>query len=403
MSSRACISALLSMLLLALAAAAPAAAATTDISFRQILTGYDQPVHVTHAPGVGNLLFVVEQGGKIKRVRFRDGRWHKAGTFLNISGRVSPPVLNLEIGLFGLAFDPGYRKNGRFYVAYSRGPGAPDLESVVSEFRRKSGGKASPKSERVLMVIKQPNDHHNVSHLAFGPDGKLYVGSGDGGGGTAGTQGQNRRDKFGKILRIDPRDPDGNGKRRFSIPKDNPYVGKHGLDTIWASGLRNPWSFSFDDKNGNLWVADVGQGLREEVNRSRSNKSGRRAGRGANYGWDHCQGSLEYANDEGDPDLDCEFGTLPRYEYPHDGQHCAVIGGFVHRSAIKKDWRGLYVGADWCGTLFVIDQQGRELLTRNVPFGFVAIGDDSKGRLFAVNRGDGTLHRIMMSGKRPRP
>jgi glucose/arabinose dehydrogenase len=391
------------MVLLVLVAAAPASAAKGNVSYQQVLAGYDKPVKVTHAPGVGNLLFVVEQGGKIKRARLKNGQWQKAGTFLNISDRVSPPVLNLEIGLFGIAFDPGYRKNGRFYVAYSRGPGAPDLESVVSEFRRASGGKASPKSERVLMVTRQPNDHHNVSHLAFGPDGRLYIGSGDGGGGAPGTQGQNLRDKFGKILRIDPRDPDGGGKRRFSIPRDNPYVGKHGLDTIWARGLRNPWAFSFNAKNGDLWVADVGQGLREEVNRSRANKAGRKAGRGANYGWDTCQGSLEYASDEGDADLDCDTGTLPRYEYAHDGSHCAVIGGFVYRAPEKKDWRGLYVGADWCGSLFVIDQQGRELLSKDAPFGFVAIGEDSRGRLFAVDRGNGTLHRVVLSGKRPRP
>lgn len=395
----------ISLVVLLLAALVPAASAApaADVSYRQVLSGYDSPVYVTHAPGVGNVLFVVEQGGKIKRARLKDGAWRKVGTFLDIRDRVSPPTLNMEIGLLGVAFHPDYRKNGLFYVAYTRGAGAPDLESVVSEFRRTSTGKSARWTERVLMVVKQRNDHHNVAHLVFGPDRLLYLASGDGGGGTLGEQGQDLRSKYGKILRIDPRDPDGAGKRRFGIPRGNPYVGKYGLDTIWSMGLRNPWGISFDRKTGDLWIGDVGQGKREEVDVSRSNARGLRAGRGADYGWDSCQGSLEYADDEGDEDVICEQGTLPVYEYPHDDSHCAVIGGSVYRGPETKQWRGLYVGADWCGSLFVIDQQGREILAKSAPRGIVGIGDDKRGRLFAVHRQDGTISRIVFSGVPARP
>jgi glucose/arabinose dehydrogenase len=395
----------ISLVLLLLTALVPAASAApaADVSYQQVLAGYASPVYVTHASGVGDVLFVVEQGGKIKRARFKDGAWRKVGTFLDIRDRVSPLTLNLELGLLGVAFHPNYRQNGRFYVAYTRGAGAPDLESVVSEFRRTSPGKAAPSSERILMVVKQRNDHHNVSRLTFGPDGLLYIASGDGGGGTLGEQGQDLRSKYGKILRIDPRDPDGAGKRRFSIPRSNPYVGKYGLDTIWSMGLRNPWGISFDRKSGDLWIGDVGQGLREEVDRSRSNARGLRAGRGADYGWDSCQGSLEYADDENDEDPLCEQGVLPLYEYAHDAEHCAVIGGSVYRGPEMKRWRGLYVGADWCGSLFVIDQRGREVIAKSAPQGIVAIGDDKAGRLFAVHRQDGTISRIVFSGVPTRP
>jgi glucose/arabinose dehydrogenase len=375
-----------------------ASAATSDISLPTILSGYSRPVLVTHAPSGGRVIFIVEQTGKIKRATFANGRWQKLNTFLDLSGKVNDPrkAGNAERGLLGLAFHPKYKQNGRFYVNYTRaGSGARKGDSVVAEYRRKTNAKANVSSRRVLMVVDQPASNHNGGHLAFGPDGLLYIGFGDGGGGAAGN-GQRLSTRLGALLRIDPLDPDGGGPRKYRTPSSNPRVGKSGLNSIWAWGLRNPWRYSFDRKNGNLWIGDVGQGTREEVNRSRSNGNGRSAGKGKNYGWNRCEGSRRYPSTA----QGCTFGARPVHDYGHGSGRCSVTGGYVHRGPSDSTWRGLYVGGDYCGRLFVLTADGTVKLSKVTSRRISSFGEDTAGRLFATDL-RGQILRVRMDGPRP--
>jgi len=383
------------------ALAGPAQAASSAVSLKPILRGYDRPVLVAHAPGGGREIFIVEQSGRIERATYRNGRWIRLGTFLDLSSLVNDPgqAGNGERGLLGLAFHPRYRTNGRLYVYYTRRTaGSGNGDAVVAEYRRRSASRAAARSRRVLMVIDQPASNHNGGHLAFGPDGLLYIGTGDGGGaGDPDRNGQDLRSRLGKILRLDPRDPDGAGPRRYRTPASNPRVGKRGLDVIWAWGLRNPWRFSFDRARGDLWIGDVGQGAREEIDRSRADARGKRAGRGVNYGWNRCEGRRRYP----DTAVRCGFGTLPVNDYRHGPSRCSVTGGYVYRGPYARAWRGLYIGADFCGRLFVLDRRGRVRLSRDTDHRISAFGEDARGRLYATDLADGTIYRVRFRGPRP--
>jgi glucose/arabinose dehydrogenase len=392
---------LVSVALVAGVMAAPAGAASSKVSLNRVLTGYSRPVLVTHAPGGGRTIFIVEQTGKIKRATFANGRWKKLGVFLDLSNLVNDPNLagNGERGLLGLAFHPDYRNNGRFYVTYTRrGSGSRKGDTVIAEFRRASPGKANKGSKRTLMVIDQPESNHNGGHLAFGPDRLLYVGMGDGGGsGDPNGNGQKLSTRLGALLRIDPLDPDGAGPRRYRIPAGNPRVGKSGQNSLWAWGLRNPWRFSFDRNNGNLWIGDVGQGAREEVDRARSNAAGIAAGKGRNYGWNRCEGKREYP----DTGSTCTFGTRPVFDYAHGSGRCSVTGGHVHRGPGAPTWRGLYIGGDFCGRLFVLNINGKVKLSRTTNRRIASFGEDAAGRIFATDLASGSIYRVRMTGPRP--
>jgi glucose/arabinose dehydrogenase len=381
--------------------ATPASAAKSKISLSRVLSGYSRPVLVTHAPGGGRTIFIVEQTGKIKRATYTNGGWKKQGVFLDLRNLVNDPKLtgNGERGLLGLAFHPNYRSNGRFYVDYTRrGNGSRKGDTVIAEFRRASAGKADKGSKRTLMIIDQPASNHNGGHLAFGPDGLLYIGMGDGGGsGDPNGNGQKLSSKLGALLRIDPLDPDGAGPRRFRIPSGNPRVGKTGQNSLWAWGLRNPWRFSFDRRSGNIWIGDVGQGAREEIDRSASNKFGRAAGKARNYGWNRCEGKRRYP----DTAATCTFGTRPVHDYAHGPGRCSVTGGYVHRGPAAKAWRGLFVGGDFCGRLFVLDFKGRVKLSKTTDRRISSFGEDARGRIFATDLASGNIYRVKMTGPRP--
>lgn len=377
-----------------------AAGASSDISLRTILSGYSRPVLVTHAPGGGRVIFIVEQTGKIKRATYANGRWTKLNTFLDIRSKVNDPrkAGNGERGLLGLAFHPDYTRNGRFYVNYTRaGSGGKKGDSVVAEYRRATGTKANRSSGRVLMVVNQPGSNHNGGHMAFGPDRLLYIGFGDGGGaGDPRGNGQKLRTRLGALLRIDPLDPDGAGPKRYRTPGSNPRVGKSGRNDLWAWGLRNPWRFSFDRKNGNLWIGDVGQGVREEIDRSRST-NGRKAGKGKNYGWNRCEGSRRYPNTS----RRCTFGARPVHDYVHGSGRCSVTGGYVHRGPEAASWRGRYIAGDFCGRLFVLSVDGKVRLSKVTGRRIASFGEDAAGRLFATDVVSGQIMRVRMSGPRP--
>jgi putative cell wall-binding protein len=348
-----------------------------------VTAGLASPVLVTHAGDAR--LFVVEQAG---RIRIVDGGTLLPAPFLDISG----PVLDGgERGLLGLAFHPQFAANRRFFVFYTRDDG--DLQ--VSEFLRSSGNAnlADPASERPLLRIEHSaNTNHNGGMLAFGPDGMLFVATGDGGGGgDPFGAGQDINSRLGKILRInvDAADP------ATQPPPDNPFVGTAGDDLIWSLGLRNPWRFGFDRANGDLWIADVGQGSWEEVNRATA-ASGR--GRGANFGWSVMEGAHCY-----NASTCSQAGlTLPLAEYAHGSGDCSVTGGYVYRGSASPVLTGLYLFGDFCsGRIWSVAAGGPAIqaptLLLDTTLGISSFGEDAAGELYVVSLG-GSIHRLVASG-----
>ena len=235
-----------------------------DIELEVFATGFSSPVNVKHAGD--DRLFVVERAGVIKILN-ADGTVNSA-PFLDINSR----VINSggEQGLLALAFHPNYTANGFFYVNYINNSG----DTVISRFTRSSENAADPNSEVLLLTISQPFSNHNGGDMHFGPnDGYLYISTGDGGSaGDPVNYGQNTSSLLGKMLRIDV---DGTSEGNYGIPNDNPFVGNGAvLDEIWAIGLRNPWKWSFDRSNGDMWIADVGQSNKEEINRVPASSTG---------------------------------------------------------------------------------------------------------------------------------
>ncbi len=304
-----------------------------SLSLRPVVSGLSSPLFVT-APAGDLRLFVVEQGGRIRVVRSGQVL---AAPFLSL-----PVLSGGERGLLGMAFHPDYGSNGKFYVHYSTAAGVPtgfDHNSVVAEFTVSADPNvADATSERRLLVIPQPSSNHNGGMLAFGPDGYLYVGLGDGGGAGC-TEPCSSRDPntfLGSLLRIDVdgRDP---GKE-YRVPTDNPFVSGGGAPEVWAYGLRNPWRFSFDA--GLLYIGDVvGQDAREEIDVVSASLPG------ADYGWDIFEGTRCFDAAKG-----CTpAGQIaPVLEYTH-AQGCSVTGGYVYRGQEIPHLVGDYVYGDWCG------------------------------------------------------
>jgi glucose/arabinose dehydrogenase len=290
--------------------------------------GFDTPVHVDDAPGFPKLLFVVEQPGSIRVVR--DGQTLKRD-FLDLRDRVQ---FGGEEGLLSVAFDPGYERNRRFYVYYVNNGG--DIEVDAFKRKRKSSTRADAGSRRKVIEVAHPaNSNHNGGQLQFGPDGLLYVGTGDGGSaGDPEGNAQNRNSLLGKLLRIAPRKGGG-----YATPESNPFAGGQGKDEIYALGLRNPYRFTFDSQSGDVWIGDVGQDAWEEIDRA-----GRAALAGANFGWDIFEG--DHAFEGGGPPPNYR---APVFEYSSSGGNCAVTGGYVVRDRGLPALNGRYLYADFCG------------------------------------------------------
>lgn len=308
-----------------------AASAKGGVGLKKI-GSFEAPVYVTGAPGFPQLLFVVEQQGRIAVIK--SGR--RAGTFLAIRGLVD---YGGERGLLSVAFPPDYARSKRFYVYYTDHDGA----IRVDEFRRRTATRAAPGSRREVIRILHPvNANHNGGQLQF-LGNLLYFGTGDGGsGGDPPNNAQNKEVLLGKLLRIDPRDADG---KPYTVPASNPFVGKPGRDEIYSYGLRNPFRFSFDTSHGQprIAIGDVGQNQFEELDYT---TTGRAAG--ANFGWDALEGFGKYTDENsGTPD---PGGTVkPILAYPHSrGGSCSIIGGYVVRDPRLRDLRGRYVYADLC-------------------------------------------------------
>ncbi len=350
----------------------------------QALPGtFDFPVLLT-APAGDPRLFVVEKGGTVRIVK--NGAV-VARPFLDISALVSNGG---EQGLLGLAFAPDYATSGRVFVSYTDLAG----NSVIASYRVSADpDSVDAGSAAIRLTVTQPYDNHNGGNIVFGPDGYLYFGLGDGGsGGDPQGRGQDRSDLLGSLLRLDVA-----GATGYAVPNDNPFRNVAGArPELWDWGLRNPWRFSFDRTTGDLYVADVGQSNREEVNVSPAT-AGRNAGRGLNYGWNTMEGSICY-----NPSTGCDQAglTLPTLDYTHaDG--CSVTGGFVYRGSAIPDLRGTYLYADFCaGWVRSFRFAGGAATDRRdwpdlAPGGNVtSFGEDGAGELYVLTT-SGAVYKIV--------
>jgi hypothetical protein len=306
-------------------------AAALGLVLQEVVAGLSAPLFLT-APDGDPRLFIVERAGRIRIVQSGN---LLATPFLDLSARVSTAG---ERGLLSMAFDPQYASNGVFFIYFT------DLNGdiAIERFRVSAGDPdlADPASSlRILTIAHRDFANHNGGRVAFGPDGFLYIGTGDGGGGGDPLgNGQNLDSLLGKLLRIDV----GNSSvaQPYAVPPLNPFVGQAGRrGEIWAYGLRNPWRYAFDAATGLLYIADVGQNAREEVNVTASTAAG------LNYGWNITEGSLCFAADP----CDMQGLTLPVLEYAHDATGgCSITGGFVYRGSAIPELHGRYLYSDFC-------------------------------------------------------
>ncbi|MHC1781931.1 MAG: sorbosone dehydrogenase family protein, partial [Anaerolineaceae bacterium] len=320
-------------------------------------------------------LFVVEQTGRIQILI--DGQV-QAEPFLDISDRIS--IGGSEQGLLGLALHPNYIANGFFFVNYTDVNG----NTVIARYRVSDNpDKADPASELVLLNVDQPYENHNGGAVRFGPDGYLYLGLGDGGsGGDPQGNGQNPNTLLGKILRIDVNQADG-----YSIPPGNLYPNGEGRPEIYATGLRNPWRFSFDPFNGDLYIADVGQNLWEEIDILPAAPNNSR-----NYGWNFFEGAHEYASL---PAEGMEF-IPPVWEYDHS-QGCSVTGGVVYNGQTLPAWKGVYIFADYCSGLvwgLLKTPEGfQSALLYQTGAAVSSFGEDADGEVYLLDL-NGRIYRL---------
>jgi glucose/arabinose dehydrogenase len=367
-------------------AARAVAAAPSDARIKLTLraSGLTKPVFVTSAHDGSGRLFIVEQTGRIK---IYDGHVH-ATPFLNLAGKVTTGG---EQGLLGLAFHPNFKTNRKLYVNFTNLNGT----TVIREYRVSASNPnvVDPSTKRLILKIYQPYANHNGGMLAFGPDGYLYIGMGDGGSaGDPGGRAQSTATLLGKLLRIDVNGT--SGTRHYRIPTSNPFVGVTGLDEIWQVGLRNPWRWSFDRSTHDLWIGDVGQGDWEEVDHARRTSSG--AGRGVNWGWDVLEGTHCYP-----PSVStCNTAgkTMPLLEYDHGGGRCAVTGGYVYRGSAIPALVGGYVFGDYCsGEIWVVAANAAAPATKTLLLDtnllISSFGENASGELLVTDLG-GRLYRI---------
>ena len=351
-------------------------ALTADaVAFTPYVSGLTAPVDIAWRAD-DPTLYIVQQDGLIVPV---------------VDGAAGAPVLDLsdavefggEQGLLGLAFHP---TEPLAYVNYSR---AGDGATVIEEFAVGDGGVFDAASGRELLTIDQPYANHNGGDLTFGPDGFLYIGTGDGGaGGDPERRALNVSQLLGKMLRIDVT---ASADLPYTIPADNPFVGVEGARAeIWSVGVRNPWRFNFDPATGDLWIGEVGQGEWEEIDLVRAVDG---AGRGVNFGWSAWEGTHPF-NDDQSPD----GATPPIFEYPHGDLGCSVSGGTVYRGSAIPSLVGWYLFSDYCSGLITALQATDGVLTGQLQLGSLsavtAIGDGPDGELYVLSGSDGVVHRI---------
>jgi glucose/arabinose dehydrogenase len=376
----------LAMAALLVCATGAVANATDEVPLTLVKDGFSDPVSVTNAGD--SRLFVVEQAGLIKIV-------HSDGTVTTFID-VSSTLLNDEQrGLFSLAFPPNYATNGLFYVEYTR---AGDGATTVAEYRVSANDPdvADPNSGRVVIAVTHAGICHNGGWIGF--HGKLlYITVGD--GCTGGATAQDPESLEGKILRIDPRDPDGAGPRSYSVPAANPFVRGPGRDEIWSTGVRNTWRCSFDSLTGLLWCGDVGQNSYEEVDRVKV------AHRHYNFGWNGVEGLHQANSEQPGPYCTADCHHLPIVEYSHasNAPSCSSItGGYVSRRPGASMY-GTYVYGDFCsGRIWEIPANQQRTRADPVPIADTTLnissfGQGADGRLYLVDRTGGAFHLLANS------
>jgi glucose/arabinose dehydrogenase len=364
--------------------AIPAEAPTVALTL--VADGMLDPVGVTS--GADRRLYVNERAGRVVAIE-PDG---SLTVFGDLSDRIAAGG---ERGLLGLAFHPDYQHNRRLFVDYTRsGAGGDEGDTVVAELRGSADGATlDPTTERVLLTVDQPAANHNGGQLAFGPDGYLYIGLGDGGGGgDPFGNGQNPDALLGSILRIDVDAAPAEGKA-YAIPPDNPFAGGRGAPEIWAKGVRNPWRFSFDRTTSQIWIGEVGQGAYEEIDRAPAETGG------LNYGWPILEGNHCYESATCVPPAGYQ---PPITEYSHaDG--CSVTGGYVYRGTEQPGLGGFYLFGDYCsGNLWAIRADAAApaggivtpQLLLATGLAISSFGEDAAGELFLADLNGGSIYRI---------
>jgi glucose/arabinose dehydrogenase len=351
----------------------------TSIRLAPVGSGFNQPTFLTHA--FDERLFIVEQVGRVQVIEA--GR-RLPDPFLDIVDLVNSSAY--EQGLLSLAFHPDYRQNGRFFVNYTNRQG----NTVIARYQvSDEPDRADESSQLILLTIAQPYGNHNGGQIHFGPDGYLYIGMGDGGsGGDPLNHGQNANTLLGALLRLDVDAT--SDSLAYAIPPDNPFVGASGRRAeIWATGLRNPWRFGFDRLTGDLYIADVGQSAREEVNFQPAASPG-----GENYGWNLMEGSLCFSSSQCNrPGL-----ILPVAEYGREGG-CAITGGYVYRGQQFPQLNGNYFFADYCnGYIWSLTRlaDGSWQQTRILASGLTisSFGEDAAGELYLLDHAAGAVFQI---------
>ena len=354
------------------------------VSLEQVATGLDNPVYVTNS-GSGKDLYVVEKTGKVKILE--NATTLRSTPFLDLAGQLDagdPLDANGERGLLSIAFHPKYVTNNFVYAFYTTQNG--DL--TVSRFTVTPSTKVAG-SKLELLSIPHPLTNHNGGQLQFGQDGFLYIGTGDGGGGgDPSKNGQNTQTLLGKLLRIDVDKTDPG--LAYAIPDGNPFKGSGGEKEVWAYGLRNPWRFSFDRSNGDLWIGDVGQGKFEEVNFTPKGSSAPR-----NYGWNTTEGKSCYESNT----CDKAGIDLPILDYTHDQGNNSITGGFVYRGTASPKIFGKYMYADFSsGRIWsLVKSAGTFVNTLEIDTGdnISSFGEGADGELYVVALG-GKVSRLVV-------
>lgn len=358
--------------------------AQPKIQLVNFASGFDLPVDIAHCGD--SRVFVVERHG---RIWVLDSLGNRLDTFLNINPRVNST--QNEQGLLGLAFDPNYVVNGYFYVNYTKN-GAGDTRIARFSVKPNNPNEADPNSEFTIIEQTQPYWNHNGGCIKFGPDGYLYIGLGDGGsGGDPQNYGQNKKTFLGKILRIDVKNS--NASQPYAVPSDNPFVGNTNyFPEIWSLGWRNPWRFSFDRLTGDMWIADVGQNLWEEVDFEAANTPG------LNYGWRCYEGTHPFNTNGCQP---ASAYVSPFFEYSHSGSNgCSVTGGFIYRGSKYPDLYGHYLFADYCsGRWWNTKRNADGTFTTNIlanlaAYEFSTYGEGPDGELYVALLSSGKVQRV---------
>jgi glucose/arabinose dehydrogenase len=354
---------------------------TARLALGLVAEGFEQPTFVGGPPEDPTRIVVLEKSAALIWL-VRDGNV-LAQPFLDLSAKVGAD--GLEQGLLGLAFHPDYADNGFFYVDYTD----QDGNTVVERYTVSANPDiADPATAKTILAVEQPTAIHNAGMIAFGPDGYLYVALGDGGGANdPENNAQNLGTLLGSILRIDVDNGD-----PYAIPPDNPFVGKgDARPEIWAYGLRNPWRFSFDRMTGDLWIADVGERAREEINFQPADSAG-----GENYGWKVREGSVCRP---GQNDCNLPGAVDPVYDYDKL-LTASVTGGYVYRGPAAPSLQGAYFFADWAnGELRSLRFDGEEVFdveTYSPGVGSIStFGEDAAGNLYVADFGEGAVYRIV--------